>query len=94
MFLDDISDPLGDPNMPLPQPAAFITSIYGFFRAVGLMDFDKDASRRVSDFLDLYCKADGKTPLCTRARLFQLGWLDDEWHEVETYNRSYLPYGG
>lgn len=93
-FLDDISEPLGDPNMPLPDIPAFINSLYGFLRSVGVIDFDIEASDRVSDFLHLYGKADGQTPLCTQAKLFLLGWLDNEWYENETYNRSYLPYGG
>lgn len=93
-FLDDISEPLGDPNMNLPNISAFVNSLYSFLRSTGATDFDKKTAERVSDFLKLYCKADGQTPLCTQAKLFILGWLDNEWHENRTYNRSYLPYGG
>ncbi len=91
-FLDCVSEPLGDPNMPLPLEGQVIVTAYSFLRSVGIIDMDYEAFEKLCFFLSLYMQADGQTALCVKAKLYKQGTFG-QFYEYDSFVRSYLQYG-
>lgn len=83
-FLDDISNPLSDPNMDGPLPIAALATFYSWLRTIGVINADEQAEDKLNLFLALYCRENGKTPLCVIASIIKIS-KDGEVSEYKKY---------
>lgn len=77
-FTDDVSNPLGDPNMNgmwaqcvNGDLVSFVVGFYSVLRSLGVSWVDSYGVK-LNKFLEIYRKADGKTPVCVRASIIQI----------------------
>lgn len=83
-FLDDISNPLSDPNMVGPLWVGDLATIYSWLRTIGVINPAEQAEDKLNLFLALYCRENGKTPLCVIAAINQI-LKDGEASEYKKY---------
>ncbi len=71
----------------LPVPIAFISNLLSVFRAYNLVNNEKE-KENLTTFTGLYRSANGKTPLCVTATLYE--YKEGKLQFVDEFKEHYL----